>query len=557
MLTRKQRLSWTLASTTLLITLTAQPLMAQTTLLFNINGYTLNEDREIERFTAMQFTGDKVDNVYTDATGVPEIADLQRVDGQGKTLLPGLIDAHGHVLSYGLSLLRVDLTGTSTEQEAVQRIVEFQRNNGSLDWIQGRGWNQVLWDSNEFPTAQSLDEHFGDTPVWLSRVDGHAGWANSAAMTIAGVDILTEDPDGGQIIRDVEGRPTGVFVDNAMDLITARIPRLGIEEEKLALRKAMLELAAYGMTSVHDAGVSAQTVQAYKELLQEGPLPIRVNAMLGAGDPQLEALLSEGHFASPDNTFTINSIKISADGALGSRGAALIEDYSDMPGHRGLLLLQPEQLHGYMQSAMDAGFQVNVHAIGDDANRLVLDNFATLIPQTGTRDRRHRIEHAQVLQYQDIQRFAELGVIPSMQATHATSDKNMAQDRLGEVRVLGAYAWRKLLDAGAIIANGSDFPVESPNPFYGLHAAITRQDRQNEPPEGWLPGERMTPAEAFASFTIDAAYAGHQESLLGTLERGKAADFILLEQDIFANEPSEIWKTTVLETWVNGVRITE
>ncbi|MDP1930653.1 MAG: amidohydrolase family protein [Gammaproteobacteria bacterium] len=557
MFTSKPPLSPTLVATALFFAFLSQPLLAQTTLIFNINGYTLNEDREIERFTALQFTGDKVDNVYTDATGVPEMAELRRIDGQGKTLLPGLIDAHGHILSYGLSLLRVDLTGTATEQEAVQRIVEFQRLNGSLDWIQGRGWNQVLWDSNEFPTAQSLDEFFGDTPVWLSRVDGHAGWANSAAMTISGVDILTEDPDGGQIIRDAEGRPTGVFVDNAMDLITAKIPRLGIEEEKLALSRAMLALAAHGLTSVHDAGVSAQTVQAYKELLLEGPLPIRVNAMLGVGDPQLDALLAAGPFASADNTFIINSIKLSADGALGSRGAALIEDYSDMPGHRGLLLLQPEQLHSYMQSAMNAGFQVNVHAIGDDANRLVLDNFAALIPQTGTRDKRHRVEHAQVLQYQDILRFAELGVIPSMQATHATSDKNMAQDRLGEIRVLGAYAWRKLLDSGAIIANGSDFPVESPNPFYGLHAAITRQDHQNQPPEGWFPEERMTASEALASFTIDAAYAGHQESLLGTLERGKAADFILLEQDIFTNDPSEIWKATVLETWVNGVSITE
>lgn len=557
MFTRKPLLSFTLASTTLLLALAVEPLLAQTTLITNINGYTLNEQRGIERFTALQFTGDKVDRVYAAGSDLPEQEDIQRVDGQGKTLLPGLIDAHGHVLSYGLSLLRVDLTDTATEQEAVQRIVEFQRNNGNLEWIQGRGWNQVLWESNEFPTAQSLDEFFGDTPVWLSRVDGHAGWANSAAMSIAGVDILTEDPAGGQILRDAEGRPTGVFVDNAMDLVTAKIPRLSVEDEKLALSKAMVALAAYGMTSVHDAGVSAQTVQAYKELLQDGPLPIRVNAMLGAGDPQLDTLLAEGRYASHDNTFTINSIKISADGALGSRGAALIEDYSDMPGHRGLLLLQPDQLQSYMRSAMEADFQVNVHAIGDDANRLVLDNFATLIPQTGTGDRRHRVEHAQVLQYRDILRFAELGVIPSMQSTHATSDKNMAQDRLGEIRILGAYAWRKLLDAGTVIANGSDFPVESPNPFYGLHAAITRQDHQNQPPGGWFPEERMTAAEAFASFTIDAAYAGHQESLLGTLEPGKAADFILVEQDIFANPASEIWKTTVLETWVNGVRVTE
>lgn len=552
-----------------LFSLTGMQALAQTTLISNVQGYTLDQpasgdadlaatgERTLRRFSALQFTGNRIDRVYSSGEALPDTTDMTVIDGEGKTLLPGLIDAHGHVLSYGLSLLRVDLTGTASEQEAVQRIVEFQQRNGSLDWIQGRGWNQVLWDSNAFPTAQSLDSLFGDTPVWLSRVDGHAGWANTAAMQIAGVDILTQDPNGGQIIRDAEGRPTGVFVDNAMDLITANIPELSIEDQKLALRKALNALAAYGMTSVHDAGISARTLEAYKELLAEGPLPVRVNAMLGAGDPELETLLAAGHFTSPDETLTVNSIKISADGALGSRGAALIEDYSDMPGHRGLLLLSPEQLGGYMETAMRAGFQVNVHAIGDDANRLVLDNFARLIPQTDTRALRHRIEHAQVLQYQDILRFAELGVIPSMQSTHATSDKNMAQDRLGEIRIQGAYAWRKLLDAGAVIANGSDFPVESPNPFFGLHAAITRQDHQNEPAGGWFPEERMTPEEAFASFTLDAAYAGHQEELLGTLEPGKAADFILLEQDIFASAPSEIWKAQVLETWVNGKRVME
>lgn len=544
-----------LLSTTTLMS-TASLSVAQTTIISDVHGYTVNQDHEMREFSALQFTDGKVDRVFAGDEALPEDPEIIRIDGNGRTLLPGLVDAHGHVLSYGLSLLRVDLTGTQSEEEAVARIREFSDQNGNLEWIQGRGWNQVLWTSNEFPSAATLDEYFGDTPLWLTRVDGHAGWANSAAMDLAGVNAATIDPDGGQIIRDTEGRPTGTFVDNAMDLITGNIPELSVEEQAFALRKALYELAAQGLTSVHDAGISANTLQAYQLLLEDGPLPIRVNAMLGAGDPQLPELLAAGHIASADGTFTVNSIKISADGALGSRGAAMIEDYSDMAGHRGLLLLEPQRLYEVMEMAMKANFQVNIHAIGDNANKLVLDNFAVLIPETGTRNLRHRIEHAQILRYEDILRFAQLGVIPSMQATHATSDKNMAQDRIGEIRIQGAYAWRKLMDAGAIIANGSDFPVESPNPFYGLHASITRQDHQNIPEGGWFPEERMTTTEAFASFTVDAAYAGHQENELGSLLAGKAADFILVDQDIFADSPTEIWRATVSETWVSGNRIT-
>lgn len=550
------RNTW-IAAGALSCAITATLSQADTLLYKNINGYTLGSQRELVRFSALQIEDDRVQRLFTDGDALPDETLIDTViDGAGRTLTTGLIDAHGHVLSYGQSLLRVDLVGTTTEAEAAQRVIEFAEGNTELEWVMGRGWNQVLWDSNAFPTAATLDAVLADKPIWLSRVDGHAGWANSRAMEIAGITKDTQDPDGGQILRDAEGNPTGVFVDNAMRLVRESIPPATLEEQKFALMTAMNSLATYGLTSVHDAGVGSSTVAAYKQLLKDGPLPIRVNVMLAATDPFYTERLAEGHFRDDDDTFTINSVKIAADGALGSRGAAMIDDYSDFPGHKGLILHSEERMQYFMRAAMNAGFQVNTHAIGDAANKLVLDSYELLIAETGSTDLRHRVEHAQILRYEDIVRFAELGVIPSMQATHATSDKNMAVDRIGDVRIQGAYAWRKLMDAGALIANGSDFPVESPNPFFGLHASITRQDKNDDPVGGWYPEERMTPEEAFASFTLDAAYSGFQEGLLGSLEPGKKADFIVLDRDIFAIPNEQLWQAQALETWVNGTRIT-
>lgn len=528
---------------------------ADTTLITNINGYTLDSSHQLLQFQGLEFTDDRVDRLITADDYQPAPATTV-IDGGGATLLPGLIDSHGHVLNFGLALLRVDLVGTASEDEATVRVAEFAAQNPELGWIQGRGWNQVLWPSNSFPTAAMLDAVVSDRPVWLTRIDGHAGWANSAAMELAGVDRNSSDPTGGQIIRDADGNPTGVFIDTAMGYIGSQIPATSREELKLALNLSLSSLADYGLTSVHDAGVDSETLAAYKEMLEAGPLPVRVYAMLSSADPLYRDRLAEGHFASADQTFVLRSVKVYGDGALGSRGAALVEEYSDDPGNHGLLRNDPERLEFLMRAAMNAGFQVNTHAIGDAANQVVLDNYQRLIAETNSRDQRHRIEHAQVLRFEDIPRFAELGVIPAMQATHATSDKNMAEDRLGPVRIQGAYAWRKLIDSGAVIANGSDFPVESANPFFGLYASVTRQDHDGQPEGGWYPEELMTREEAFSSFTLDAAFAGHQEELLGTLEPGKKADFILIDRDFFTVPASEIWQTRVLETWVEGMRQT-
>lgn len=545
------RLSSSMNTALILAAMAPTLALAKTTLIKNVQGYTI-DGHKLKSFSAIQFTNDKIDRLYTSTDKLPTTKNLVVVDGEGKTLIPGLIDAHGHILSYGLSLLRADLANSASEQDAVNKTLEYAKANTELTWIQGRGWNQTQWPSNTFPSAESLDKIFPDQPVWLKRVDGHAGWANSKAMALAGINATTQSPEGGDIIKDANGKPTGIFIDNAMALIDNSIAPLTMKQQKKVLVKAMNSLASYGLTSVHDAGIDTTNLIAFKELSQEGNMSIRINAMLYLPSNNWQQTLAAGQYKSLDDMLTFNSVKIQADGALGSRGAALIEDYSDHPGHKGLLLNTPKEFEVLVNTSMKHGFQVNSHAIGDSANKLVLDTYEKYIKATNSKKLRHRVEHAQVLRLEDIPRFAEQNIIASMQATHATSDKNMAQDRLGEQRILGAYAWRKLLNANAIIAAGSDFPVESPNPFYGLHASITRQDHKNAPKGGWFAEEKMTPLEAFRSFTVDAAYSGHQESIIGSLAKGKKADFVLLEQNLFEIPERDIWQILVDKTWVNG-----
>ncbi|MCL1092550.1 amidohydrolase [Shewanella kaireitica] len=523
---------------------------AQTTLIKNVNGYSINNG-QLSTFDAIEIKDDKITRLYNQQQ--PHInTDMRVIDADGKTMLPGLIDAHGHVLGWGLNLMRTNLRGSLSEAEAVERTRQFRQQNPELAWVQGRGWNQVLWQSKTFPTAATLDKHFPDTPVWLRRVDGHAGWANSAAMKLAGISKDSKAPAGGEIIRNEDGEPSGVFIDNAMSLISQAIPALSITEQETVLKTAMTDLARLGLTSVHDAGVGSNTITAYKNLANKDEMPIRIYGMVAAGDSQFNELMAKGPYQHQSQKLDFSSVKISADGALGSRGAALIEDYSDLHGHKGLLLHSDKQLKSYMLTAMQAGFQVNTHAIGDHANKLVLDSYEALIKQTNTKTLRHRVEHAQILRLEDIPRFAKLGVIASMQATHATSDKNMAEDRVGPDRIKGAYAWQKLLKANAVIAAGSDFPVESANPFYGLHASVTRQDHDNQPNKGWYADESMSISQALTSFTTAAAFSAHQEHQIGGLAEGMKADFIFIDRDIVKDDPSEIWQAEVLQTWVDG-----
>lgn len=518
----------------------------------NANGYTFSDD-SLVTFTTMIIEDGKIKKV-----GGQELSDGasgEIIDLAGKTVLPGLIDAHGHVMGLGFQELNVNVAGIESLEATLDTIKAYAEANPELDWIQGRGWNQTLWEENEFPTAEDLDRVVPDRPVYLSRVDGHAGWVNSKALELAQISKDTPDPQGGKIIRDGNGEATGVFVDAAENYIMEIIPEPTEVERERALEEALEQMASMGLTSVHDAGVSATNWEIYKEFADQGKMTTRIYAMIG-GMTAFEELSQNGPVDSYANDrLALRSVKLYSDGALGSRGAAMIEPYSDDPGNRGLLFADQQEFNETMMTTASAGFQTNVHAIGDRANRVILNAFEHVRDELGNQGLRHRIEHAQIVALEDIPRFAELDIIASMQPRHATSDKNMAVDRVGEERIEGGYAWQTFLDQGTIVAAGSDFPVEPSNPFWGLYSSVTRMDHEGNPPGGWYPDESLSRAQALKAFTIDAAYAAHQEEVLGSIEEGKWADFVVIDQDYFEVPARDIYKVDVLETWVAGEKV--
>ncbi|KAA1156844.1 amidohydrolase [Pseudoalteromonas fuliginea] len=525
--------------------------LAQTKVIYNANGYTPLYKGEVQQFSTLVIKDGKVVKVGGD-TLKNSYPDAKLIDVKGSTLLPGLIDAHGHVIGLGDNLSQLDVRGAKSVDEVTNKLKIFANNKQG--WIIGRGWNQELWADTRFPTAKDLDKVVNDRPVVLSRVDSHAIWANSKALELAGITAQTKAPEGGEIIKDEFGNPTGIFVDKAESLITQHMPEASKQDISDSLDAAGKHLLSLGITSTHDAGIDKATWEVYKERSELGNLPVRIVAMLSGASPDLNTMLKAGRYQDANSFMSIRSVKVYADGALGSRGAALIEDYADRTDHHGLMLETQEKLEALFTQSFKRGFSAHTHAIGDKANKVVLDAYEKVFKKTGGILLRNRIEHAQIVTLEDIPRFKKLKIIPSMQPVHATSDMHMAEQRLTEKQLSGAYAWQSFLQQGSIIAAGSDYPVELANPFYGLYSAITRMDHNQLPKNGWRASEVLSREDALRAFTLGGAYAAHQEFKIGSLEQGKWADFILIDKDYFKIPVDEIYETNVLQTWIAGIK---
>ncbi|HYX36590.1 MAG TPA: amidohydrolase [Oligoflexus sp.] len=526
-------------------------------MLTNARIYTMNKDQP--KVEALAIQGGRVV-----ATG--SLRDLKTwqgpttrlIDLKGKAVYPGFHEGHGHLKGLGYQIVRLDLAGVNSLIVVQNQVKDEIKNTPASEWVLGRGWDQNLWSKKEFPSRQDLDKLGAQAPVALTRVDGHALWVNSLALQKAGITRQTPDPVGGKIIRDAEGEATGILVDRAMDLVRSVIPNESPAQREKAIRAALARCSELGLTSFHDAGVDAGDIAVYEALLGKGELPLRMNVMLAGADQELiNQYMKTGPVVKGDQQLQIRSVKLMADGALGSRGAALLEPYADQPGYSGLEIMTEEQIYQATKRFAQAGFQTAVHAIGDRTNRSVLNAFERVIKEFPKVDLRLRVEHAQILDAQDIPRFGKLGIIASVQPTHLTSDAPWVPTRIGADRMdEGAYVWQKLRQNKAVLVSGSDTPVESANPLWGLYAAVTRQNQERYPAKGWSMDQHLTMQEALESYTKNAALAAFWDKQLGTLEPGRYADIVVLDRDlnelIEEKRPQDILKARVLLTISNG-----
>ena len=522
------------------------------TLLHNGRIYTMDDG--FSTADAMLFdSSGRIHNVGGEQAMLEAFPNAVHIDLEGKTVIPGLIDSHAHLYGLAVSYSQAQLQDTASKEDIIRVLREHEKSLSDGDWLLGRGWDQNDWPVKAFPTAADLDNAFPDRPVWLRRIDGHAGWANSAALAMVDQDMSGDwQPRDGLIRRDNTGQPSGVLVDGAMGLVQKAVPPISRELLVASLDVALARMVSLGLTGVHDMGINQATLELYQQRIDAGEFPTRVYAFTDGAGKTLDWLCDRGAYSDESGRLHMRAVKLFIDGAMGSRGAALLADYSDDPGNRGLLFMPEEDMQASIEKALACGFQVGVHAIGDQGNRVVLDALEAVLPNYPENPGRHRVEHAQTLTANDIPRFAGLGVIAAMQPTHATSDMYWVEERLGHDRVRYAYAWRKLLSTGARLALGSDFPVEQVNPMLGIHAAVTRQDVKGWPEGGWYPAEKLSREEAVRGFSLDAAYAGFMEADIGSLESGKRAEFVILDKIVFEVDAADIVNIRVLQTWLDG-----
>jgi predicted amidohydrolase YtcJ len=531
-----------------------QPVEPASLIVHNAKVYTVNSTQPEAQAVAVR--GDRIVLVgSTDAALALRGSDTRVIDAGGATLVPGIQDSHGHFTNLGASLQVLPLRGTTSYEQIVEMVRARAATARPGEWIQGRSWDQNDWPVKDWPHHGQLTAAAPNNPVYLTRVDGHAALVNKAALDAAGITTSTADPPGGRIIRDDAGEAAGVLIDTAQDLVASKIPPVSAAQLEEQILLADAEARQLGLTMVHDAGATPDHVAAYKRLIDAGRLKTRLYVMLRGPLSMLEPEFKKGPLINyGGHRLSVRAIKIGADGALGSRGAALLEPYSDEPSTSGLMTMPPDEIYAQTLAASRAGFQTCIHAIGDRGNRVAMDTFERVQSEvSGARNLRMRNEHAQILDAAEIPRFAQLNVIASMQATHATSDMPWVPDRIGPERTAeGAYVWQRLMKSGVVLANGSDFPVEEPNPMLGFYAAVTRQDASGRPPGGWMPDERLSRDEMLKSFTWNAAYAAHAEKDLGSLEVGKLADMVLLDKDVMTVDPKEILSTRPRLTIIGG-----
>ncbi|MGC8595340.1 MAG: amidohydrolase [Candidatus Kryptoniota bacterium] len=540
-----------------------------------MNGTFMTLDNRMPTAQAVAVMNGKIVGVGTNNEILSHFYSEKTIDIKGAFATPGLIDGHGHIVELGTSMSTLNLTAAESPEAIAAEVREEAQRVQPGTWIKGRGWDQNLWLRKSFPDHSILDEAAPDNYVFLVRIDGHAVWVNKKVMDFAGINRATPSPAGGEIVRDKNGNPTGVFLDAAINLIASKIPAPSDAEVESAILRAIDTCARYGLTEVHDAGINWQTLNVYKKLAAEGKLKVRIYAMYSGSDSTLLQVLKAGPILGYKDHFTLRSVKVYMDGALGSRGAALVQSYSDDPGNYGFTEMSEKDLENITIASLANGFQVCTHAIGDRANHIVLNAYEKAMEVSGVHDARLRVEHAQVLLNEDIQRFCRLGVIPSMQPTHCTSDMYWAESRLGPERIKYAYAWRSLLKSGCIIIGGSDFPVESPDPRLGIYAAITRKNLNGIPENfndalkyfqltpdaakdssyfnnGFFSNQKMTLDEAIKAFTIWPSYGAFQENVNGTVSVGKFADFTIFKRDFRALPANEIPHDEILATFVGG-----